>query len=182
MKNIRKIVSIVFVSLVFLNTGGYYLFFLGIKLKHNLHQNSKLALEEFSGSDAIIIKIPFSLPYSGDSESYENTEGKFTYNNDLYRVVKKRRMKDMLYIVCVRDSMGGAIQKSISEFSKTFAGNQQTDHQTTLKFTFIKDYLQNTTSLAKCLFGKHLKKDFAEVIDQYKYYYVQVISEPPKLS
>lgn len=114
--------------------------FIGLEINNNRLQEERLALDEYSGSDAIIVKLPVALPYGNNDTQYQQAEGKFIHDDEVYRLVKKRMMNDTLFLVCVKDRQEGKIRQELKDFVNTFSG-QSNDQKNISHFNFIKDYI-----------------------------------------
>lgn len=123
-----------------LNSFGYYGVFIGLEINNNQETTKRLASDEYSGSDAIIVKLPVTLPYSNNDPHYQAVDGKFIVNDTTFRLVKKRMMNDTLYLICVKDVQAGKIRQELKDFVNTFAG-QSEDQKNVRHFNFIKDYI-----------------------------------------
>jgi hypothetical protein len=136
----RRVLSIILIALLLLNASGYYLLSIYLQI-NDQSQAAKLANEEYIGSDAIIIKFPLALPYSTEDNTYEYAEGKFTYENETFRIVKKKMMSDTLFIVCVKDRVEGKTRRQMSDVAKSFSETSQTNKTSRLSVCFVKDFI-----------------------------------------
>lgn len=121
----KRLLSILFLILIFLNSIGYY----GLLLlaREQLAFEIRQKIDEHAGtiSGNMILKIPYSLPYASNSQDYERTSGEITYSGEVYRMVKQRVYEGTLYIVCVRDAQTTEVNQVISEYSQNFSDQAQ---------------------------------------------------------
>lgn len=139
---LKRIISIVFISVVVLNTMGYYGVFLGLHFKNDLAMSKALDGELYDLSTAITLNVAVSIPYMQDQSDFERVNGKFEHNGDLYRLVKQKYARDTLTVVCVKDREHKKIEGALTDYVKTFS-DKATDASSAAKTTvsFIKDYL-----------------------------------------
>jgi len=78
---------------------------------------SRIDRGEFSGSQAITIKVPISIPYQSDHD-YERIDGEFEYQGQFYKLVKQRVLGDTLYVVCLIDSKRKELVDEMNEFTR----------------------------------------------------------------
>lgn len=105
-----------------LNVVGYYGIFFGLKVLNDSRVNADLDRNMYAGSEAMTLRIPFSLPYSSNQENYERIDGKFEYEGRIYRIVKQKLYNDTLYVVCVNDQMGKILEDSFVELAQSITG------------------------------------------------------------
>ena len=137
----KKVVAIGLVILMIFNSLGYYAVLLHLEFVHDETQKRKLATDQYIGSDAVIIKIPASVPYARNDNHYTPAVGKFIHNNETYRLVKKRFINDTLFIVCVKDKYDQELREKVSDYAKLISDSPQ-DGKKNLNFIrFTRDYL-----------------------------------------
>lgn len=115
---LKKLVSIFFLLIFLFNAFGYLVLFLCLQLHYSSSLKQQLDISEYSGSDAMIAKIPLSLPYPVNFDGYERVDGQFECNGEVYKLVKQNLVNDTLYIVFVKDKKGSALNKSLADFVK----------------------------------------------------------------
>jgi hypothetical protein len=175
----RKIVSILLVVLLLINASGYYLISIGLSI-HDKEQSLKLSNDEYSGSDAIIIKLPLSLPYSTNDDSYETADGKILFNNETYRIVKKRMTNDTVFIVCVRDQIEGKIRMQMNDLAKSQTDSPQNHKQASTSFSCVKVYLATSCSLGNISAPWTIEIGYRSTQFQYTYLFESFILQPPQ--
>jgi len=114
----KKVVAIALLCLFLINIGGYSVLYWIANQQASKELQSQLDRDEFSGSQAITIKVPVSLPYQPDRD-YERVDGEFEYQGQFYKLVKQRVLSDTLYVVCVIDSKKKALVDGMNELTKT---------------------------------------------------------------
>ncbi len=135
-----RAVAIFLAAVHLMNIIGSY----GIIAKIESSRQSKLADEldqdQYAGSDAITLRVPFSLPYSMGSEHYERTSGKIEYEKEVYYMVKHKYYNDTLYIVCVKDIKLAEIQNAYGELASAMSDKPgEKSHDRTVNIQ-IKDF------------------------------------------
>lgn len=151
----RKLISIVFISLFLLNVLGYYGLFFGLQYRNSQKMNSQLDADNYMEEEAITIKVPITIPYATDSKDFERVSGEFEYNGEYYRLVKQRLTRDTLHIVCVKDHQGKRIHQALASYVETFTDKPVDSQHSSSKSTtdLIKDYLTQTLSFSNASAG-----------------------------
>ena len=137
----RKFSSIALSLLILLNVLGYYGIFVGLGYKNSQEVTRQLDSDRYEESNAVLIKIPLSIPYAANTE-YERVDGEFTYEGQVYRLVNQKLANDTLFVVCLKDEKGTAINRALTDYVKTFSDkpvDSQSNHK--LQFSFIKEYV-----------------------------------------
>lgn len=130
------------VAILMLNTLGYYGIFLGLQYRNDLAMANALDDEMYDSANSIMFTVAVSLPYIPDQTDFERVSGKFEYEGELYRMVKQRYAKDVLTVVCIRDTEHKKINHALADYVKTFTGKAAHDKPTSkISVTIIKDYL-----------------------------------------
>lgn len=135
-------------GLFLLNVLGYYGIFLGLQASNTRAMQMRFDNDNYAQLHEVIVKVPITVPYLGDSREYVRVNGEFEHEGEVYRMVKQRYQSDTLYIVCVKDRTSKKIRQALADYVKTFSdkpvgekGNSKTTPN------FIKDYLSTTTEL-----------------------------------
>lgn len=106
------------------------------------------------GAQLVTIKIPLTVPYVTESNDFERVNGTFTYEGQVYRMVKQKVTPEAVYIVCFNDVTGTRIADAFTDFVKTFADNQADSKSgAKLSFNFIKEYVVRDLTLEHPSFG-----------------------------
>jgi hypothetical protein len=99
----KKLVALALLFTFLFNIGGYSVLYWMATNQASKELRARLDKDDFSGNQAITIKIPVSLPYQPDRD-YERVDGEFEYQGQYYRLVKQRVLGDTLHVVCILDS------------------------------------------------------------------------------
>jgi hypothetical protein len=148
---LKKVFSILFVTLLLLNTMGYYFVFLGLQYSNDVKMARQLNAVTYEASHAVVIKIPVAVPYMADQTDFERVDGKFEHRGEFYRLVKQKYAQDTLTVICIKDQENKRIHNALSNYLANFtaesAGLPGNDIQ--VPITFIKDYVQHQLILTK---------------------------------
>lgn len=98
-----RTIAIFLVTVHLTNIIGSYGIIANMESMHQDKISDELDADEFAGSNAITLRIPFSLPYSTFGDSYERATGKIQYDGQTYFMVKQKFHRDTLFIVCAKD-------------------------------------------------------------------------------
>ena len=139
----RKIFSYFFVAIILFNVLGYYGLLKGLE-----YQNARKVAKRFDAdlndkeSQLVTIKIPLTVPYATGSADFERVNGSFTYEGNVYRMVKQKITPEAVYVVCYRDDAGTRLSDAVSDFVKTFAdGKSESKSNTKISVSFLKEYV-----------------------------------------
>lgn len=153
--------------------------FIALHINDN-EQALKLLNDEYSGSDAIIIKVPVSLPYSTNDDQYQSAAGKFIYNYETYRVVKKRMINDTVLIFCVKDHVEGKIRNQMDDAARSITSSPRNHKSNPSVLSFIKDYLPQSISLKREVNPWMLEIPFSSLSNNYSFVFEAHIKQPPR--
>lgn len=145
---VKRLASIVLIALLLLNVMGYYGVLVGLQYQNDREITRRLDTDLYSGSEAITIEIPISIPYAVESSGFQRVDGEFEYQGEIYRMVKQHFSNDTLFLVCVKDAKSTRISQALKDYVKTFAdqpGDAKSRSGTHL--TLIKDYISASFSL-----------------------------------
>jgi len=144
---VKKLVSITLILILLLNTFGYYGVFLGLQYRNERSIERTLDQNLINDSDAIVVKVPMSVPYMPDQAGFEKVNGKFEHNGEMYRLVKQRYANDTLTVVCIKDTGHKKINQVWKEYARTFTDLRDQTTPTKLSVNFLKEYVLSVFSL-----------------------------------
>jgi hypothetical protein len=132
-----------FLTLVFLfNVVGYYGVYLAMLNKAQTVMNQKIDNNEYNADQTLTIKIPLSLPYPVQQDTFEQVQGDFEHQGEFYKLVKQKYSNDTLYIVCLKNNEKKKAFKTLTEFVKlsTDQSPSSSQHNNKTLVNVIKDY------------------------------------------
>jgi hypothetical protein len=143
------VISLIFVHL--LNVIGYAII-ARIEHTNNAEMDFALDQDEFSGSEAITLRIPATMPYPVvQHNSYERVQGTFNFEGNVYRLVRRKHYNDTLYVVCVKDKKSTIIASTINELTASFAGIPLPEKSNAkIASLLIKDFSIEQSLIHKC--------------------------------
>jgi hypothetical protein len=150
---VKRLFAIVILNIFLLNVLGYYGVLLGLKAVSGDDLTERLNSDMYDLGATVTFQIPLSVPYGVDSKNYEPVSGEFEKDGVVYRLVKQRLYKDILYIVCIRDEQTSKINNALADFVQSFAGQDDDSQQKTASPGFIKDYVNTQISLTNVITG-----------------------------
>lgn len=144
----KRVITLCLLFLFLLNALGFYGIYAGWQWKNSREMNARLSDDNYSEQETRTFKIPLSLPYGVDSKDYERVEGEFTYEGDVFRLVKQRMYRDTLFLVCIKDVKSTQINQALTDYVKTFT-DKPVNAKQSVKFSvdFSKDYLSTIISV-----------------------------------
>jgi hypothetical protein len=127
--------------LILLNVLGYYGIFVGLGYRNSQEVTRQIDSDRYSESNTVLIKVPLSIPYAANTE-YERVDGEFSHEGQVYRLVKQKLVNDTLFVVCLKDEKGTAINRALTDYVKTFS-DKPVDSKSNQKdqFSFVKEYV-----------------------------------------
>jgi len=119
---VKRLFAIVVLNIFLLNVLGYYGVLLGLKTRSGHELTQRLDSDMYDLGATVTFQVPITLPYGTDSRGYERVDGEFEKDGVVYRMVKQRYYKDVLYIVCIKDEKSTRINTALEDFVQSFAG------------------------------------------------------------
>lgn len=128
---------------------GFYGLFVGLRYKAKRDIVQRLDREQYSHEETITLKVPLSIPYISDDDSFERVNGEIEHEGEFYRLVKQKLVQDTLYIVCIKDHKSKTIKKALADYVKTFTDKPvDSKSQSKTQITFIKDFLPSLFAIS----------------------------------
>lgn len=158
----KRIASIFMLAVFALNILGFYGVFLGVQAVQTELTSRKINEETFAGSETITFRIPLSLPYRSDDAEYQQAQGQFENNGEVYRLVKQKLLRDTLYIVCLKDADSKKINQDIADYVKTFSDTHDSQKQSNAKkiLSPIKEYISSAITIKSNVRGWSLPIEY----------------------
>lgn len=178
---LRRSACALFLILMVLNTIGYYSFLVLVKDQMADHLTQKIAAGVSEPGGDLILKIPLSLPYVASAGEYESSQGEFTYEGSVYRVLKQRHYNDTLYIVGIQDSRATKVANQLKDLSHAFAGDaKHAGSGLKLIDSLSKYYCVTQHAILSLSMGWSLERTLAEPHHHYTCYIAEIIFHPPE--
>jgi hypothetical protein len=137
----KRILSIAFLLIFLFNVVGYYGVYHLARRQLNAALLNRLDAEAYTEKETITLKLPFSIPYSVESQGYQRVNGSFRYSGEVFRLVKQKLEQDTLYIVCIRDHQEERLSTLMADFVKASNDLPTSTNSLKLLSCFTKDYL-----------------------------------------
>ena len=177
----KKAVSIILIFLLLFNALGFYGLLRGLEYKTTRDLVKRLDNQQYSKSETITIKVPFTLPYQLDSNGYERVNGKFEHNGEFYRLVEQKLARDTLFIVCIKDHASNRIKQALEDYVKTFTDKPAHAKNSGKSFiSFIKDFLPTSILLSSVSAGWNYTVVLTPFTDNFTSRFLAVFTPPPK--
>lgn len=124
-----------------MNTVGYYGLLVVVRDQVAIASVRKIKSNQNEPGANLIIKVPLSVPYQAESEIDNLSDSHFTHEGKVYRTLKQRLYKDTLYLICIHDDQTTQADHQLSDFAKSFAGDEDSQGNTIrLISSFAKYY------------------------------------------
>ena len=158
---------------------GYYGLYLGLRYENGIELKKKLDAEEYSGSETVIIKMPYTLPYQVNFDGYERADGEFECEGEFYKIVKHKLVNDTLFVVLIKDKGEANLHQSFVDFVQ--ASSDVPSSKSTLKLIehFSKDFISNITYLQSAAIGWNSESSFSPLKQELMLLYLLLFFPPP---
>ncbi|MGC3947345.1 MAG: hypothetical protein QM762_22985 [Chryseolinea sp.] len=144
----RRLITVLLIVLVLLNTMGYYFIIAGFELKNDVKASRELDEDYYDASQAVTLRIPMALPYQYDNADFMRVEGKFVHKGESYRLIKQKYANDTLTVVCIKDEKDRQIQEALADVAGTYVDATADTHAPSkVLIVFIKEYLGSVRTL-----------------------------------
>ncbi len=139
----KRFCTLFFLFLIVFNTIGYYGLLIMVQQMLTTKDLQKIEANANELGGNLILTIPIELPYASDSEEYTPLEGEIVYGGEVYRLVKQKFYRDMLFVVCIKDNQSSATRAKMSDYSRLFSGQQAEHADSNIKIinSLSKDYI-----------------------------------------
>ncbi len=158
----KRFFSIFFLLLFLFNLVGYYGVYLGLRTSAKLEMKARLDADSYNESDAITVKLPFSLPYQADWDSYRRIDGGFEKNGIFYSLVKHKVERDTLVVVYIKDHKETSLFESLTRFVEATTDTPLSKKAGKIIEHFTKDFLATCNTLEQESTGWLLETLFIE--------------------
>lgn len=178
---LKRLISILLIFLVLLNTMGYYFIFYGLEIRNDVRMSGVLDADAYDESKAITLEIPMVLPYQYDNPHFVRVEGKFEHKGETYRLIKQKYEGDTLTVICIRDEQDKQIQNALTEFVNTFTDTPDTDAPTGKNVSvFIKEYLMEGIAVGLADAGWTQEVGFTKIAPITAQEFICAVTHPPE--
>jgi hypothetical protein len=142
-----RALSILLIAVHLMNIIGCYGIFAGLESSYQDKISDKLNADEFAGSQAITLRVPFNLPYANFPRNYERVQGKIEYEGEVYQLVKQKFYNDTLFIVCFRDAKLNEIKDAFRNYTAAMGADTSSDGKQSSRIVnfLLKDFEPTTT-------------------------------------
>lgn len=165
-------------SLLF-NTGGYYLMFWALRYQSNVELQKHLDADDYGDGEAVVLRIPITLPYQINKEEFERVNGEFEYQGEYYKLVKQKLENDTLSVVCIKNNREKQIVSTMADFTKQ-SNELPTSAALKMLGSFLKEYRRsNDLQMISCD-GWHVTIPFSNPSFSTLSPVFPVVAPPPK--
>ncbi len=159
---LKRLVSILLLSVFLFNVGGYYLLFIGLHHRSDTLLSKKIEAEQFQKDELIELKVPITLPYPLQENNFQKADGRFEHEGTFYKLVKQKFDNDTLYIVCIRDVATKQLTSTLKDYvAKTNDLPVNSKNTLNLFGKFLKDFQKTDEDFTQSQNGWELQIVFA---------------------
>ncbi|MDE3234609.1 MAG: hypothetical protein KGO81_01550 [Bacteroidota bacterium] len=143
----KQLAAILLLAILLFNWVGYRLVTDYFENSAETALQAQLDQDNYSESQLVSIKVPFSVPYGANSVNFEKVNGSIEVNGVKYQYVKRRFYKDSLEVLCIPNMATTSIKNARDEFFKmandfvnlNTSKKATGSHSHTVKFS-VQDY------------------------------------------
>jgi hypothetical protein len=148
---LRKIVSIVLLTLLLFNIIGYRAWFYVAEMEQDAALEARLDREDYDEHDLVSVVVPLRNPYQLEQMSFARVNGEISVEGKTYKYVKRRIVDGNMILLCIPDHGKMLLKKGQSDY-----GNENNELTATknspsrpgiLKVFTISDYLDQDNFL-----------------------------------
>jgi len=151
---LKRLSALFLAFLVLFNALGFYGLLIGIQYHSSQVLGQRLDRDQYLEEETMTIRLPLSIPYHNDGNSYRRVDGQIEHNGEFFRLVKQKLAHDTLYIVVIKDNDTKHIRQALADYVKTFTDNPvDTKHNGKLLTTIIKDFLPSSMNISSASTG-----------------------------
>jgi hypothetical protein len=122
---LKKIASILLLSLLLFNWVGYRLLTQYLESSANERLLARIDLNDYNESELIEMRVSLNLPYQNDQAQFERVNGEIEINGQHYNYVKRRIEKGQLVVMCIPNHGKTRIENSKDDYFKLINDLQQ---------------------------------------------------------
>jgi hypothetical protein len=127
---LKKVLSILIISVLLFNLAGYQLAFYFAGEQADKTLQTQLDNEAYNENELVVMKMPMSVPYYSGTNGFEYTRGEVAVNGIIYRYVKKRVVNDTIEMYCIPHENKMQLANARDMFAKLAADfTNARDHQ-----------------------------------------------------
>ncbi len=114
----KKILAILLLGILLFNWVGYRFISDYFEAKAFDEMQANIDINNYSSSELISIKVPFSVPYGRNSIQFEKVSGSMEIKGVSYQYVKRRFYNDTLELLCLPNTAKTSVTNARDEFFK----------------------------------------------------------------
>jgi hypothetical protein len=155
---LKKIVSILLLSILLVNAIGYRFILSYMEDRANSRMINRLDNKEYSESELIEISAPLNLPYFTNWQHFERCDGQISINGTVYNYVARKYVNNVMTYKCIPNQAQQHIiatkkQADHMAFGDTESGkSKKTDTSLSSYFKNITDYDDDCGRLTQPMF------------------------------
>ena len=179
----KKLAAILLLSLLAFNWYGYRLFMDVLEQQASTSLQQRLDLNQYDDNSLVEVKVPVSLPYLSNWNSFENYQGETEINGVHYKYVKRKLVNDTLILLCIPNQAKNELRSARSDYFKQVndlqCNNKKSDSnkEHSVKIP-LSDYLlkENMCVTSDCI---NLLQHHSSYSDHISFLFRMVMEQPP---
>ncbi|KAA6439376.1 hypothetical protein FEM33_14035 [Dyadobacter flavalbus] len=142
----RRIIPIFLFVLLLYNMVGYSIVYL-LEDRQTVSAMGKDFIQQSTGSQDIVIRMPVAVPYQNNWEFPQPAEGQIVHEGKFYQLKSKQLINDTLLVVCeydqyARERFYDLVSRINDQVSDDYTGSEQGSRSVILK-NFLKEYMNH---------------------------------------
>ena len=115
---LKKIASILLLSLLLFNWVGYRLLTQYLEMDAGKKLEARLDLNDYEESELVEMRVSLNLPYQNDQAGFERVNGEIEIDGTHYSYVKRRIENGQLVLMCIPNQGKTKIENSRDDYFK----------------------------------------------------------------
>lgn len=159
---LKKLAAILLLALFLFNLIGYRMWFYYAQQHADEQLQASLDNDRYNERDLITIKIPLSVPYQTNQNSFERVDGEVNIKGKIYKYVKRKISDGQLVLLCIPDQNKMKLQDAKVDFFKNTndlslnTASKKSDHSKSSAFkNFTVEYDQQIADYSTNAFISH---------------------------
>ncbi len=176
----KRSIAILFLAVFLFNLVGYYAVYFGLCFSADQAFRQQLDEHAYDDNETATVKIPFTLPYQTDWDSFERVDGNFEKDGQSYNLIEQKVERDTLIVVYIKDHKATSLLESLTEFVHASTDSPLAKKAGQLMKTFAKDYIGTRNEIQVASTGWSLDKPFPQPHYTVGCFFGKIASPPPK--
>jgi len=176
----KRFLATIMLALFLLNVLGYYGIYQGLMTTSADALTQQIDESLDVPGAQVTFKIALAVPYAVDSRGYEPAAGTFSYEGEIYQLVKQQLVKDTLYLVGVKDEQSSMWGRALADYVMSFGDTGDDSQESAVSQGFIKDFVSLSISITPLASGWVLSSEPRTALNSLAATFCASVVHPPE--